>query len=52
MEIDLGIKKKKSNKKKVPKEGEDDFAAKLAALDLDKEGGEAAADEQAQDGDM
>ncbi|KAG6358877.1 hypothetical protein INS49_012396 [Diaporthe citri] len=48
--LDLGIKKKK--KKKAPKEGDDDFAAKLAALDLDKEGGEAAADEQTQDGDM
>jgi translation initiation factor 2 subunit 2 len=44
----LGIKKKK----KKPKKDGDDFAAKLAALDLDKEGGEAAADEPAQDGDM
>lgn len=49
--LDLGIKKKK--KKKVAKDGEgDDFAAKLAALDLDKEGGEAADEETAQDGDM
>lgn len=47
---DLGIKKKK--KKPKAKEGDDDFAAKLAALDLDKEGGDAAAEEQAQDGDM
>jgi translation initiation factor 2 subunit 2 len=51
LETDLGIKKKK--KKKVAKDGEgDDFAAKLAALDLDKEGGEAADEETAQDGDM
>ncbi|KAI3392369.1 hypothetical protein diail_5757 [Diaporthe ilicicola] len=50
--LDLGIKKKKK-RTKTPKEVEDDFAAKLAALDLDKEGGEAgAADEPAQDGDM
>lgn len=48
--LDLGIKKKK--KKKVAKEGDDDFAAKLATLDLDKEGGEAAGEEQSQDGDM
>lgn len=48
---DLGIKKKKKKTAK-PKDGDDDFAAKLAALDLDKEGGEAATEEQAQDGDM
>lgn len=47
---DLGIKKKK--KKKAPKEGDDDFAAKLAALDLDKEGGEDTSEEPTQDGDM
>lgn len=48
-ETDLGIKKKK---RKAPKKGDDDFAAKLAALDLEKEGGEAADDEPTQDGDM
>lgn len=49
--LDLTLKKKK--KKKAPKEG-DDFAAKLAALDLDKEGGEAHAEEtpEEQIGDM
>jgi len=36
--LDLTMKKKK--KKKAPKEGEDEFAAKLAALDIDKEAGE------------
>lgn len=36
--LDLTMKKKK--KKKAPKEGEDDFAAKLAALDMDKEEGD------------
>lgn len=50
LETDLGIKKKK--KKKPTKEGGDDFAKKLAALDLDKDGDEAATEEQAQDGDM
>jgi len=34
--LDLSMKKKK--KKKAPKEGEDDFAAKLAALDIEKDG--------------
>lgn len=48
VETDLGIKKKK----KKPSKKDDDFAAKLAALDLDKEGGEAAAEESTQDGDM
>ncbi|KAI3317957.1 domain found in IF2B/IF5-domain-containing protein [Xylariaceae sp. AK1471] len=43
--IDLTLKKKK--KKKV--KGDDEFAAKLAALDLDKEGGEEKSDEQAGD---
>lgn len=36
----------------MAKEGDDDFAAKLAALDLDKESGEAAGEEQGQEGDM
>jgi len=36
--LDLSMKKKK--KKKVPKDGEDDFTAKLAALDIEKEGEE------------
>ncbi|CAJ2502912.1 Uu.00g103060.m01.CDS01 [Anthostomella pinea] len=49
--LDLTLKKKK--KKKVPKEGtEDEFAAKLAALDLEKDGGdgeETAAGEQSGD---
>lgn len=45
---DLGMKKKK--KKKAPKEGDDEFAAKLAALDIDKEGGDEA--EPVQEGDM
>ena len=49
MKTDLGIKKKKKSKK--PKEGDDDFAAKLAALDLEKEGGEGA-EEPVQEGDM
>ncbi|KAF4880660.1 putative eukaryotic translation initiation factor 2 subunit beta [Colletotrichum siamense] len=52
--LDLTLKKKK--KKKVPKEGEeDDFAAKLKALDLEgKEGeaGEAPAAGEADEGDM
>jgi translation initiation factor 2 subunit 2 len=53
--LDLTMKKKK--KKKAPKEeGGDDFAAKIAALDLDKEGGEGevAAEEKPdeQSGDM
>ncbi|KAI1341396.1 domain found in IF2B/IF5-domain-containing protein [Xylariaceae sp. FL0016] len=49
--LDLGMKKKK--KKKVPKEGEgDDFAAKLAKLDLDKEGGDAETPVDEQTGDM
>jgi translation initiation factor 2 subunit 2 len=34
--LDLSMKKKK--KKKAPKDGEDDFTAKLAALDIEKEG--------------
>lgn len=50
METDLGIKKKKKSKK--PKEGDDDFAAKLAALDLEKEGGEATEEKPVQEGDM
>jgi translation initiation factor 2 subunit 2 len=37
--LDLSMKKKK--KKKTPKEGEDDFAAKLAALDIEKDGANA-----------
>ncbi|KAI0144108.1 domain found in IF2B/IF5-domain-containing protein [Hypoxylon sp. NC0597] len=52
--LDLTLKKKK--KKKAPKAGEgDEFAAKLAALDLDKEGGEEGAPEtkgEEQSGDM
>ena len=49
--LDLSMKKKK--KKKAPKEGDDDFAAKLAALDLEGKEGEAApADEEVQEGDM
>jgi len=42
-DLGLGLLKKKK-KKKTPKEGEDEFAAKLAALDLEKDGeeGEAA----------
>ena len=36
--LDLTMKKKK--KKKAPKDGEDDFTAKLAALDIEKEGDE------------
>jgi translation initiation factor 2 subunit 2 len=36
--LDLSMKKKK--KKKAPKDGEDDFTAKLAALDIEKEGEE------------
>ncbi|KAI1204648.1 domain found in IF2B/IF5-domain-containing protein [Annulohypoxylon truncatum] len=53
--LDLTLKKKK--KKKAPKAGEgDEFAAKLAALDLEKEGGDAegAVDSKAeeQSGDM
>jgi translation initiation factor 2 subunit 2 len=52
--LDLTMKKKK--KKKAPKEGEDDFAAKLAALDMDKEEGDeeaAAKPEKVEDsGDM
>jgi translation initiation factor 2 subunit 2 len=51
--LQLNIKKKK---KKKTKEGEDDFAAKLKALNIeDQEGGEAepaAAEEAEQDGDM
>ncbi|KAI1809540.1 domain found in IF2B/IF5-domain-containing protein [Poronia punctata] len=43
--IDLALKKKK----KKPKTKDDEFAAKLAALDLDKEGGEDKIDEQAGD---
>jgi len=47
-ELDLTIKKKKKSKK--PKaEGEDDFAAKLAALDIDKEDEEAEAAEPVQE---
>ncbi|KAI0470616.1 domain found in IF2B/IF5-domain-containing protein [Xylariaceae sp. FL0804] len=41
--LDLGMKKKK--KKKTPKEGEDEFAAKLAALDLEKDGAGAGEEE-------
>lgn len=41
---------KKKKKKKAPKEGDDEFAAKLAALDIDKDGGEEA--ETVQEGDM
>jgi hypothetical protein len=37
--LDLSMKKKK--KKKTPKEGDDDFAAKLAALDIEKDGANA-----------
>jgi len=55
--LDLSMKKKK--KKKTPKDGEDDFTAKLAALDIEKEGeeGEASATAAAEpktmdDGDM
>jgi translation initiation factor 2 subunit 2 len=55
--LDLSMKKKK--KKKAPKDGEDDFTAKLAALDIEKEGeeGEASAAAAAEpktmdDGDM
>lgn len=48
--LDLGIKKKKKNKK--PKEGDDDFAARLAALNLEKEGGEATEEKPVQEGDM
>ena len=49
---------KKKKKKKAPKDGEDDFTAKLAALDIEKEGEEgeasaAAAEAKiADDGDM
>jgi len=43
--IDLALKKKKKKKGK----GDDEFAAKLAALDLDKEGGDDKQDEQAGD---
>jgi len=55
-DLDLSSMKKKK-KKKAPKEGEDDFAAKLAALDIDKEAedGEAtpaATEAKADDGDM
>lgn len=49
--LDLTMKKKK--KKKVPKEGdEDDFAAKLKALELDGKTEEAAAEEPLEEGDM
>ncbi|KAI1635132.1 domain found in IF2B/IF5-domain-containing protein [Biscogniauxia mediterranea] len=50
--LDLTLKKKK--KKKAPKEGaEDEFAAKLAALDLEKGDGEAGAEKvDEQNGDM
>ncbi|KAI5922691.1 domain found in IF2B/IF5-domain-containing protein [Camillea tinctor] len=50
--LDLTLKKKK--KKKAPKEGaEDEFAAKLAALDLEKGDGEAGAEKvDEQSGDM
>lgn len=41
---------KKKKKKKVAKEGDDEFAAKLAALDIDKEEGEEA--EAMDEGDM
>lgn len=47
--LDLGLKKKK--KKKVAKDGDDEFAAKLAALDIDKEEG-AEETEAVQEGDM
>lgn len=40
----------KKKKKKTKKEGEDEFAAKLAALDIDKEDGEEA--EGIDEGDM
>jgi translation initiation factor 2 subunit 2 len=54
--LDLSMKKKK--KKKAPKDGEDDFTAKLAALDIEKEGEEGEASSAAaepkttDDGDM
>ncbi len=53
--LDLSMKKKK--KKKTPKEGEDDFTAKLAALDIEKEGEDgdaapAAAEPTTEAGDM
>ncbi|KAI0024248.1 domain found in IF2B/IF5-domain-containing protein [Xylariomycetidae sp. FL0641] len=49
--LDLTLKKKK--KKKAPKEGtEDDFAAKLAALDIDKEGGASDDKTEEQSGDL
>lgn len=41
----------KKKKKKVKKDAEDEFAAKLAALDIDKEEGEEAA-EGIDEGDM
>lgn len=41
---------KKKKKKKAPKEGDDEFSAKLAALDINKEGGED--EEVEQEGDM
>ncbi|KAH8193624.1 hypothetical protein TruAng_012213 [Truncatella angustata] len=46
---------KKKKKKKVPKEGEDDLAAKIAALEVDNDGEGAEAEEEAheeQSGDM
>ncbi|KAK6076090.1 eukaryotic translation initiation factor 2 subunit beta [Seiridium cupressi] len=36
----LALPMKKKKKKKVPKEGDDELAAKIAALEVDKEGGE------------
>ena len=47
--LDLSMKKKK---KKKPKEGEDEFAKKLEALQLGEKEGEGAQEEEGQEGDM
>ncbi|KAK2070234.1 hypothetical protein P8C59_004746 [Phyllachora maydis] len=50
--LDLGLKKKKKKVKKAADGEEDSFAAKLQALDLDKEGGEETGAKEDQTGDM